>query len=41
MNDPLIIFAFMAGLVVASPAEFTEPAALVGTCLFLWWLARI
>ena len=27
MNEPLIILAFMFGLVVASPAEFIEPVA--------------
>ena len=41
MNEPLIILAFMVGLVVASPAEFIEPVALVGICIFLWWLARL
>ena len=41
MNEPLIILAFMVGLVVASPAEFIGPVALVGICIFLWWLARL
>lgn len=41
MNEPLIILAFMVGLVVASPAEFIEPVALAAFCIFLWWLARL
>ena len=45
MNDesrlPEIVLAFVAGLLINSPAELIWPATLIVFCVFLWWLARL
>lgn len=38
---PEIVMAFVAGLLVASPAEMIWPAALIAFFIFLWWLVRL